>query len=584
MKKLCLVVLALLCLLGASAVHAAWNADWPKRVKLALDTSGSGVALAAGVDSVPVLVRLHTGNFPFGDARSDGSDLRFIAADDKTPLKFHIEKFDGLNELALVWVQVPKLAPGTQAETVWLYYGNANAVPAGDAKGSYDNAQALVMHFSDSAATPQDSTANANHATRSTARASAAGLIGGSLVFDGSVEMQIAERPSMNAATNGSTVSFWIKPEGLADSLLFVQGEGARALRVGLRGGRLFAQAGAVTATAPSAATAGAWLHVAVVVKDGVQLYVAGQEMARASGAAPPSSGNVAVGRAYRGELDELQLATTARSPDWIRLAAQSQGQDARLLSFAPADAEGGGEASYITILLSAVTIDGWIVIAILAVMFVVSIYVMISKTVFVQAALRDNDLFKARFAGLMDKLRADSTGPSATFDGVAAGAAGGPALRNSSLRRLYEAGEHELRARFKVYAEQGRSPVLSGQSIEAIRATVDARLVREIQLLNSSMVLLTISIAGGPFLGLLGTVVGVMITFAAIAAAGDVNVNAIAPGIAAALVATVAGLAVAIPALFGYNYLASKISELNSDMQVFIDEFITRVAENHSV
>ncbi len=97
-------------------------------------------------------------------------------------------------------------------------------------------------------------------------------------------------------------------------------------------------------------------------------------------------------------------------------------------------------------------------------------------------------------------------------------------------------------------------------------------------------MVLLTIAIAGGPFLGLLGTVVGVMITFAAIAAAGDVNVNAIAPGIAAALVATVAGLAVAIPALFGYNYLGSRISELNSDMQVFVDEFISRIAEKYSL
>jgi len=125
---------------------------------------------------------------------------------------------------------------------------------------------------------------------------------------------------------------------------------------------------------------------------------------------------------------------------------------------------------------------------------------------------------------------------------------------------------------------------VLTDASINAIRATVDARLVRELQGLNSKMVLLTICIAGGPFLGLLGTVVGVMITFAAIAAAGDVNVNAIAPGIAAALVATVAGLAVAIPALFGYNYLTSKISELSSDMQVFIDELVTRIAENHSV
>ncbi len=93
-------------------------------------------------------------------------------------------------------------------------------------------------------------------------------------------------------------------------------------------------------------------------------------------------------------------------------------------------------------------------------------------------------------------------------------------------------------------------------------------------------MVLLTIAISGGPFLGLLGTVVGVMITFAAIAASGDVNVNAIAPGIAAALVATVAGLGVAIPALFGYNYLISQIKDLSTDMQVFIDELTTQMAE----
>ncbi len=96
-------------------------------------------------------------------------------------------------------------------------------------------------------------------------------------------------------------------------------------------------------------------------------------------------------------------------------------------------------------------------------------------------------------------------------------------------------------------------------------------------QRLNRMMVVLTIAISGGPFLGLLGTVVGVMITFAAIAASGDVNVNAIAPGIAAALVATVAGLGVAIPALFAYNYLISRIKDLTSDIQVFVDEFVTQ-------
>jgi biopolymer transport protein ExbB len=122
--------------------------------------------------------------------------------------------------------------------------------------------------------------------------------------------------------------------------------------------------------------------------------------------------------------------------------------------------------------------------------------------------------------------------------------------------------------------------PLLSASSIAAIRAQLDGGTVKEMQRLNRMMVILTIAISGGPFLGLLGTVVGVMITFAAIAASGDVNVNAIAPGIAAALVATVAGLGVAIPALFGYNYLISKIKDLTSDIQIFVDELVTRIAE----
>ena len=105
--------------------------------------------------------------------------------------------------------------------------------------------------------------------------------------------------------------------------------------------------------------------------------------------------------------------------------------------------------------------------------------------------------------------------------------------------------------------------------------------MVREGQSINSYIVLLTIAISGGPFIGLLGTVVGVMVTFAGIAAAGEVNINAIAPGMAAALLATVAGLGVAIPALFGYNYLGAQIRELVADMHVFADEFTARMAES---
>src|SRR4029077_14815378 len=145
----------------------------------------------------------------------------------------------------------------------------------------------------------------------------------------------------------------------------------------------------------------------------------------------------------------------------------------------------------------------------------------------------------------------------------------------------IYKIGGEEIRHRLAVDGA-AESHLLSARSIQAIRAMLDGALVKETQKLNNLMVLLTIAISGGPFLGLLGTVIGVMITFAAIAAQGDVNVNAIAPGIAAALAATVAGLAVAIPALFGYNCLVSRVKDATSDMHVFIDEFVTKIAEHY--
>src|SRR6185436_12519197 len=107
--------------------------------------------------------------------------------------------------------------------------------------------------------------------------------------------------------------------------------------------------------------------------------------------------------------------------------------------------------------------------------------------------------------------------------------------LRKSSVYRIYHIGVEEIRHRLSTDRHDGVRRGLAGRSIQAIRAALDGGLVRETQKINSLIVMLTICISGGPFLGLLGTVIGVMITFAAVAAAGDVNVNAIAPGIAAA-------------------------------------------------
>jgi len=372
-------------------------------------------------------------------------------------------------------------------------------------------------------------------------------------------------------------VSFWIKPADLGDATLFAQ-QGVGGLKIALQGGKLVAQSGSVATPAGGDLKAGAWQHVAVVAKDGLVAYVNGVEAGKASGSVGASDGAAVLGQGFKGEIDEFEIASTARSAAWIKVAALSQGADQKLLVYG--QAEGGGDSSgpsTLHILLSAVTLDGWVVIGILVVMFFISVAVMITKGRAVQAASRDNDKFKAQFEAFIDAIKPG--GADASDEKKAAAR-----FRHSSLYRLYAVGAHEVRARFAMYAEANHHGNLTDQTINAIRSTIDARLVRETQQLNSRMVLLTIAIAGGPFLGLLGTVVGVMITFAAIAAAGDVNVNAIAPGIAAALVATVAGLAVAIPALFGYNYLGTRISELTSDMQVFVDEFISRIAEKYSL
>src|SRR5262249_38642285 len=232
-------------------------------------------------------------------------------------------------------------------------------------------------------------------------------------------------------------------------------------------------------------------------------------------------------------------------------------------VNFGDSGEAGGGTGSYIGILLNSVTVDGWVVIAILIVMLLISCWVMAAKTLYINRNERENTAFLHAFHNRSGRLHAPR------------------GFEISSLSNVYRAGADEIKGRING-AAAATAASLSPKAIESIRATIDAARVREGQKLNRFMVLLTIAISGGPFLGLLGTVIGVMITFAAIAATGDVNVAAIAPGIAAALVATVAGLAVAIPALFGYNYIGTRIKNITADMQVFADEFLARVAEKY--
>lgn len=543
--------------------QAWWNADFKHRTKVVLNTTAQGVETKEALSGVVVPVRLHSGNFDFLGAKPDGADLRVVAADDKTPLKYWVERFDGANELAVVWVQLPNTLPGTDKNLVYVYAGNEAAAAETTSPAIFDGAMAAAITFAGKAGETADDVSAQVKSAGPVARENT-GLIGVAAKLDGQPLTWTSDKLKAGG-TGPYSVSLWFKPEAVTGTL-FKQGP----LSLALANGKATASLGAATAVGGELPTA-AWAHLAVTVGNGkLTLYVNGAQAAQADVPATvaPIEGALSVGQGITGLVDQLEVAGTVRSADWVKFAHAAQSADAKLVLSTTqtpetADADAGhGEKGHFAILVENLTTDAWVVIIILAIMFVIAVWVMYDKAVLVGRADKDNLKFLSNFRSAKDVLSVGTTD-----------------MKHSQLARLYNAGLRELNKRD--VGKPGAAP-LSGASLDAVKAAVDADLIRESHTLNSKIVLLTIAISGGPFLGLLGTVVGVMITFAAIAAAGDVNVNAIAPGIAAALLATVAGLAVAIPALFGYNYLAARIKNISSDMGIFVDEFITRVAENH--
>ncbi len=604
-----LILLVLATVVWPGAARAWWNAEWSYRVKLTLDTGPAGAAVTEPIGRVPVLIRLHPGNFNFADALDDGADLRFVAGDDKTPLKFHIEKYDGLvDQVGLIWVDIPNLPPGA-ATPIWMYFGNPKAPAASDAAGTYGDRQALVYHFADADGVPHDATANGNTALSPAARDDA-GLIGQGVQFSGGEPVRLPASPSLTfAAGQPLTWSAWVRLPGAGTGILFSAGSPASGFVIGFDRGVAFAEvlsAGGRVRTSPGPELApDAWHHLAVTIADRLAVRVDGAPYGEAAASLPAIAGEAALGgpaplpapsgttssatpvppvgmvapdlrgNGFTGQLDELRIASAVRPDGALQVAARSEGLDAKLVAFDVAETSGGG-SGYLQILLKSLTVDGWVVIVLCAIMAIVCVVIMVSKALFVSRIARANKTFRTEFEHAMQ-----ATGLSAGASASALSAERLPALGRSTLYGLYRTGLKEVAQR--IGAGEGSPRVLGTESVTAIRAALDSELLRQTQRLNAQMVMLTIAISGGPFLGLLGTVVGVMITFAAVAAAGDVNINAIAPGIAAALLATVAGLSVAIPSLFGYNYLLTRIKEQSSQMQMFVNELTARIAEAYA-
>ena len=581
-----LIFLCAFVVLWTGNAHAWWNEEWASRVKITIDTTTSGADIHAGVDEVPVLVRLHAGNLDFSRIKEDGSDIRFVSADDKAMLKHHIEMLDITDEMALIWVRVPKITAASKTDFLWMYYDNKKAPKAEDPKGTYDKNYVAVFHFGETEGMPKDSTGYGNNASAFSGSLGMPAMVGKGVTLGGGADkIVIQSNPSLDIS-GGFTFSAWIRANtAQADAYLLYREEGDKSITIGIDKTRLYCRLKSgkedtlMTPATNSEITLGQWHHVAVSSQHQgkLVLYIDGKDIYSIdlSPTLPNLSGDIVIGNdskgahSFTGDLDEVTISNTARTKPWVQAQFSSQSPKPTLLSYGSAEAPKGGGMlevfGYLVIVFKNTTISGWSIIGITLVILGFCLVLFIDKTNTIRNIIKAND----KFMPLIEEAE-DYYG----FEGDAG------EYPSSPVYRIYKQGCRVLNDRMRTI--QGKK-VLTTKVMSMLKNELEKGALREGQKLNSGLILLTIGITGGPFLGLLGTVWGVMNTFAAMAQVGEANIMAIAPGIASALACTLTGLILAIPALFGYNYLTTKIKDIMADIYLFADEFVINVEANYT-
>jgi len=153
--------------------------------------------------------------------------------------------------------------------------------------------------------------------------------------------------------------------------------------------------------------------------------------------------------------------------------------------------------------------------------------------------------------------------------------------FRSSPLAPMFQAGHSELEAQLRTTRPSGTDPNLRIKSLDAISRALERVRSAELERLQRALPMLATTASATPFIGLFGTVWGIMNTFHAIGATGSTSILTVAPGIAEALINTAAGLLAAIPAVIAYNHLLARVRSLNRRMEDFELEFLNLVERN---
>ncbi len=376
-----------------------------------------------------MLVRLHAGNFQFEGAKEDGTDIRFVAADDKTPLKFQIEKFDSLLGEAFFWVNVPDLKPGAKTE-IWLYYGNSKS-PGADPKGTFDADHVLVYHFAERGSPPADSSTWANHAQAAGQPAASSidrsGPASGRQVAARAAGLAVArlrrgrraDLVGLDQHGGGAAAGRDLWPaRGRQQPLSSVSTTACRSSKSPSAAGTARSEPG--TAVAP-----GTWHHFAVVAEGGqITLYLDGAPYGTFAASLPAFSGAAllggvpAEGAALRPTVRPRATAppdSPATSTNWKSPRSRGPRASSKPLPSARARIRrsssptartkrtsswfGGG--GYFGVILQSVTVDGWVVIVLLMIMAAISWVVMVRKAAFLNRQTKANAEFMQRFRAL---------------------------------------------------------------------------------------------------------------------------------------------------------------------------------------
>jgi len=151
-------------------------------------------------------------------------------------------------------------------------------------------------------------------------------------------------------------------------------------------------------------------------------------------------------------------------------------------------------------------------------------------------------------------------------------------AVEGCPLYSVYLEGCKALDERLRQPNSQERKTHISLKAMEHVKRTLEGAVASQSLQLESGLITLALAVSGSPFLGLLGTVWGVMSTFSHVALKGEATLATMAPGVSAALITTVAGLLVAIPSMFGYNYLVHNLRAMTVQLDNFAQDLASRM------